>query len=139
MPPVEYRRGSLHERLAVWDELKTLAADPGCLVIDPDSRLTQLGLLPVCDEDRYRLFESRRYGGASEDNLPALAAQWAHETLGIPNAAPYVARGADQVRRSCPHLPTSPSAWEWAKIPPSESPIPSKKKLLRLSQRGPRW
>jgi hypothetical protein len=88
---VEYRRGSLHERLAVWDELKSLAADPGCLVIDPDSRLTQLGLLPVCEEDRYRLFESRRYGGASEDNLPALAAQWARETLGIPNAAPYVA------------------------------------------------
>jgi ADP-heptose:LPS heptosyltransferase len=91
--PVEYRRGSLHERLAVWDELKRLAADPGCLVIDPDSRLTQLGLLPVCEEDRYRLFESRRYGGASEDNLPALAAQWAHETLGVPNAAPYVAVG----------------------------------------------
>ena len=90
---VEYRRGSLRERLAVWDELKSLAVDPDCLVIDPDSRLTQLGLLPVCDEDRYRLFESRRYGGASEDNLPALAAQWAHETLGIPNAAPYVAVG----------------------------------------------
>jgi ADP-heptose:LPS heptosyltransferase len=95
---VEYRRGSLRERLAVWDELKLLAADPGCLVIDPDSRLTQLGLLPVCEEDRYRLFESRRYGGASEDNLPALAAQWAHETLGIPDAAPYVAVG----RTGCP-------------------------------------
>jgi ADP-heptose:LPS heptosyltransferase len=90
---VEYRRGSLRERLAVWDDLKLLAADPGCLVIDPDSRLTQLGLLPVCEEDRYRFFESRRYGGTSEDNLPALAAQWAHETLGIPNAAPYVAVG----------------------------------------------
>ena len=95
---VEYRRGSLHERLAVWDELKSLAADPDCLVIDPDSRLTQLGLLPVCEEDRYRLFESRRYGGTSEDNLPALAAQWAHETLGVPNAAPYVAVG----RTGCP-------------------------------------
>ena len=44
---VEYRRGSLRERLAVWDDLKALAAAPDCLVLDPDSRLTQLGLLPV--------------------------------------------------------------------------------------------
>ena len=90
---VEYRRGSLHERLAVWDDLKTLAAAPDCLVLDPDSRLTQLGLLPICDEDRYHLFESRRYGGASDLNLPALAAQWASETLAVPNAAPYIAVG----------------------------------------------
>jgi ADP-heptose:LPS heptosyltransferase len=60
-------------------------------VLDPDSRLTQLGLLPICPEDRYHLFESRRYGGTSEENLPALAAQWSRETLGVPNAAPYIA------------------------------------------------
>src|ERR1019366_905665 len=88
---VEYRRGSLRERLAVWDELKALAAAPDCLVLDPDSRLTQLGLLPIGDEDRYHLFESRRYGGASDHNLPALAAQWASQTLGGPDAVPYVA------------------------------------------------
>ena len=104
---VEYRRGSLHERLAVWDELKSLAAAPDCLVIDPDSRLTQLGLLPVCDEDRYHLFESRRYGGASEDNLPALAAQWAHETLGVPNAAPYVAVGRASGLSTAPYIAVS--------------------------------
>ncbi len=51
------------------------------LVLDPDSRLTQLGLLPVCEEDRYRFFESRAYGGASARALPELAAQWASETL----------------------------------------------------------
>jgi ADP-heptose:LPS heptosyltransferase len=88
---VEYRRGSLRERLAVWDELKALAAAPDCLVLDPDSRLTQLGLLPIGDEDRYHLFESRRYGGTSDHNLPALAAQWASQTLGVPDAVPYVA------------------------------------------------
>jgi ADP-heptose:LPS heptosyltransferase len=90
---VEYRRGSLQERLAVWDDLKALAAAPGCLVLDPDSRLTQLGLLPIGAEDRYHLFESRAYGGGSELSLPALAAQWSHETLGVSNAAPYVAAG----------------------------------------------
>jgi ADP-heptose:LPS heptosyltransferase len=89
--PVEYRRGSLPQRLAVWDELKALAADPGCLVLDPDSRLTQLGLLPICPEERYHLFESRRYGSTTELNLPALAAEWSRETLGAPNAVPYIA------------------------------------------------
>jgi ADP-heptose:LPS heptosyltransferase len=88
---VEYRRGSLPQRLAVWEELKALASDADCLVLDPDSRLTQLGLLPICPEDRYHLFESRRYGGTSEQNLPALAAQWSRETLGVANAAPYIA------------------------------------------------
>ena len=90
---VEYRRGSLHERLAVWDDLKTLAASPDCLVLDPDSRLTQLGLLPICDEARYHLFESRRYGGATDLNLPTLAAQWAQQTLAVSHAVPYIAVG----------------------------------------------
>jgi ADP-heptose:LPS heptosyltransferase len=90
---VEYRRGSLRDRLAVWDELKLLAADRDCLILDPDSRLTQLGLLPIGEEDRYHLFESRAYGGDGTDNLPTLTARWASETLGVSNAAPYVAVG----------------------------------------------
>ncbi len=89
--PIEYRRGSLRERLAVWDELRTLAAGEDCVVIDADSRLTQLGLLPVGDEARYHLFESRSYGGTSDCALPDLAAQWARETFGIDGAKPYVA------------------------------------------------
>lgn len=104
---VEYRRGSLHERLAVWDDLKTLAASPDCLVLDPDSRLTQLGLLPICGEARYHLFESRRYGGASPLNLPALAAQWASETLAIPNATPYVAVGQTSGLSTTPYIAVS--------------------------------
>ena len=66
MPPSNIGAAASHERLAVWDDLKTLAAAPDCLVLDPDSRLTQLGLLPICDEDRYHLFESRAYGGATD-------------------------------------------------------------------------
>jgi ADP-heptose:LPS heptosyltransferase len=99
---VEYRRGSLPQRLAVWEELKALASDADCLVLDPDSRLTQLGLLPICPEDRYHLFESRRYGGTSEQNLPALAAQWSRETLGVPNAAPYIAPASLMSREARP-------------------------------------
>ncbi len=89
--PVEYRRGSLRERLAAWGELKALLDAPDAVVIDPDSRLTQLGVLPVCAEDRHYLFESRAYGGDGSDNLPELAARWAGETFGVPGARPYVA------------------------------------------------
>jgi ADP-heptose:LPS heptosyltransferase len=88
---VAYRRGGLRDRLAVWDPLKALLAAPDSVVIDPDSRLTQLGLLPVCPEERYHLFDSRGYGGETDRALPELAAAWALETFGVPNAKPYVA------------------------------------------------
>jgi hypothetical protein len=48
--PLEYRRGSLRDRLAVWDELRAVLGEG--IVLDPDSRLTLLGLLPVCDDER---------------------------------------------------------------------------------------
>jgi ADP-heptose:LPS heptosyltransferase len=86
-----YRRGSLRERLAVWGPLEALLAAPDSVVIDPDSRLTQLGLLPVCPENGYHLFESRGYGGETERTLPDLAAAWAEETFGVSGAKPYVA------------------------------------------------
>jgi ADP-heptose:LPS heptosyltransferase len=108
---IEYRRGSLPERLAVWDDLKALATAPDCLVLDPDSRLTQLGLLSIGREDRYHLFESRGYGGESDLNLPTLAAQWAAETMGIANAAPYVAVGRTPLSAGdalVPPLPATP-------------------------------
>jgi ADP-heptose:LPS heptosyltransferase len=90
--PVLYRRaGSVHDRLAPWQDLKRLLAQPECIVIDPDSRLTQLGLLPVCAEDSYYFFESRGYGAEGEEALPALAARWAAETFEIEDAAPWVA------------------------------------------------
>ena len=68
--PVAYPRGSLADRLSVWDELKALLSGDDSLVIDPDSRLTQLGLLAVCPEERYHFFESRAYG-ADTDRLAA--------------------------------------------------------------------
>lgn len=83
--PVSYPRiGSLQERLATWTTF-----DDG-IVIDPDSRLTQLGLLPVCAEDRYFFFESRAYGGDSEANLTDLTQRWVAETFGV-TARPYLA------------------------------------------------
>jgi ADP-heptose:LPS heptosyltransferase len=86
--PAPYARsGALVDRLRAS---ASLHFDDG-IVIDPDSRLTQLGLISVCDEGRYVFFESRSYGGDGEDSLPALASRWAREILGVENTRPYVA------------------------------------------------
>jgi ADP-heptose:LPS heptosyltransferase len=87
------RAGALRDRINAGLALQPLLHNG--LVIDPDSRLTQLGLLPVCDESRYLFFESRAYGGDSDQPLGALAAGWAREVLEVdahayikPRAAP---------------------------------------------------
>jgi ADP-heptose:LPS heptosyltransferase len=86
--PAPYARdGSLAERLKAS---ASLWLEDG-LVVDSDSRLTQLGLITVCQEARYFLFPSRDYGGDGNDRLPALAARWAQETFGIEGARPYIA------------------------------------------------
>jgi len=80
--PVPYARGG-----TLLDRLRASAAvwiDDG-IVIDPDSRLTQLGLIAICPDDRYYFFESRSAGN-DDDRLPDLAARWA----GDPQARPYV-------------------------------------------------
>ncbi len=81
------RGGTLGERLrasaSLWFE--------DGIVIDPDSRLTQLGVIRVCPDDRYFLFESRAYGGDGEETLSALAARWAREVFGVEGARPFIA------------------------------------------------
>ncbi len=85
---VSYARGgSLLERLKSSSDL--WIADG--IVVDPDSRLSQLGLISICDEDRYFHFNSRSYGGVKNARLPDLAAQWARDVFGIEGARPYIA------------------------------------------------
>jgi ADP-heptose:LPS heptosyltransferase len=77
------------------DRLNASAAlwfDDG-LVLDPDSRLTQLGLICVCPDDCYRFFESRSFGGGANERLPDLAARWADDPEARPYAAPRPASG----------------------------------------------
>jgi ADP-heptose:LPS heptosyltransferase len=98
--PVSYRRsGSVRDRLSLWPELKRLLSVPSSVVIDPDSRLTQLGLLPVCPDENYFFFESRAYQAECDDPLPQLAARWASQTFGIDGAVPWVApRSAESIQ-----------------------------------------
>jgi hypothetical protein len=98
---IAYLRGGLRQRLAVFGELKQLLAAPDGVTVDPDSRLTQLGLLPVCSEDRYYFFESRAYGSQTSLALPELAAAWAAETLGVPGMKPYMALEAPSSHAGC--------------------------------------
>jgi hypothetical protein len=81
------RGGTLAERLRAS---ANLWFDDG-IVIDPDSRLSQLGLIAVCPDSNYFLFESRSYGGDSSGALPDLTARWARQTLGVEQARPYIA------------------------------------------------
>ncbi|HUO03146.1 MAG TPA: glycosyltransferase family 9 protein, partial [Rhizomicrobium sp.] len=114
-------------RLEAGDTLKAALEDGDCLVIDSDSRLTQLGLLPVCEEPCYHLFESRCYGAETDLPLPQLAAQWARETLGIAETKPFVALG-HAAARGC-HIAVSLGVGE---NPAKRLPDPFEEELLRL-------
>ena len=87
------RSGTLDDRLSVWQALRETVRKPWAIVIDPDSRLTQLGLLPICAEDDYYFFESRSYGGEGDESLPALTRRWVLETFGVAGAQPYIRTG----------------------------------------------
>jgi len=131
--PVFYKRGGIRDRLAVWDDLKALLAAPDSIVIDPDSRLTQLGLLPVCAEDRYYFFESRAYGGETTRTLPELTAAWAAETLGIAGAKPYVHPPGPWPPAPGPHTAVSLGVGE---NPAKRLPDPFEEELLALLSRS---
>lgn len=89
--PASYpRQAPLKERIEAGLALRRTLEEPDSIVVDPDSRLTQLGLLPVCAEDRYYFFESRSYGGDSLEPLPRLTARWCEETFAA-TGKPYIA------------------------------------------------
>ena len=81
------RTALLGDRLRTWTRLRAAvqASVAGLrpdefLIVDPDSRLTQLGLLPVARDSSYQFFESRSEGGGGDSCLGALAAQWCSRT-----------------------------------------------------------
>lgn len=89
---VAYGRGSLlRERLLAAAELRVAVDELSTVVIDPDSRLTQLGLLPICDDSRYYFLESRAFGGETDAPLPDLIAEWLAEVFDVTGARPYAA------------------------------------------------
>jgi ADP-heptose:LPS heptosyltransferase len=86
--PFAYARaGSIQERLNNWPQFDA----PDSIVIDPDSRLSQLGLLPVCEDERYFFFESRSYGADGDETLVQLTRKWVASTFEVEDARNYAA------------------------------------------------
>jgi ADP-heptose:LPS heptosyltransferase len=88
---INYQRsGSLAQRIDSWAEIVAAVEEETTgfnlketAVIDPDSRLTQLGLLPLLkDESRYYFFESRRSASSVHQRLGQLTAGWINALLG---------------------------------------------------------
>jgi Glycosyltransferase family 9 (heptosyltransferase) len=84
------RRGGLLGRVNGWvrlveavDRERGGLAPHECAIVDPDSRLTQLGLLPVVeDEVASFFFESRSFQRPGMASLGQLTARWLDETFG---------------------------------------------------------
>ncbi|OFW06090.1 MAG: hypothetical protein A3G20_01900 [Acidobacteria bacterium RIFCSPLOWO2_12_FULL_59_11] len=81
--------GTLLDRLRNWlplvetveEETRGLRPEE-YLLVDPDSRLLQLGLLPVLrDETRYFFLESRRFGEPGQGALSQITLRWLQETF----------------------------------------------------------
>ena len=98
------RAGSLAERLEKWEPINA----PDSIVVDPDSRLTQLGILPFCSEEDYFFFESRAWQADSDLALPQLASAWCNEVFGEAGRAMAVpAKYARNPGRCC----REPGSW----------------------------
>jgi ADP-heptose:LPS heptosyltransferase len=79
------RSGPVSHRLAFAHDLTRRLEAPDRIVVDPDSRMTQLGLLPVCEPGHYFHFPSRTASTAA--NLTDLTKHWLVETFGVSGEA----------------------------------------------------
>ena len=84
------RTGLLLERLESAMQLSRVLQSPNSLVLDPDSRLSQLGLLPVGEADNYYFFESRSFGYPGEQSLGQLTGEWLNQVFGFEGAMPWI-------------------------------------------------
>ncbi|MBM3774770.1 MAG: glycosyltransferase family 9 protein [Acidobacteria bacterium] len=130
--PVVFPRAGLREQLALWPQLCESLSTPDAIVIDPDSRISQLGLLPLGAEERYLFFESRAYGGLGAGSLPELARRWAAGTLGVPDARPYVALAGSAPAGRRPLISVSLGVGE---NPAKRIPDPFERELLQALAR----
>ncbi|MGI5239062.1 hypothetical protein [Dactylosporangium sp. CA-139066] len=90
------RHGEVRDRLRVWHCTRSAIRDwcrqhplRTVLVLDPDSRMTQLGLLSVAGERvSERVFRGRSAADSDLRDLGALAADWARTVCGVQRPAP---------------------------------------------------
>jgi hypothetical protein len=100
---LEYgRRGGIGERLGSWQavvemlEKENAGASDGYILIDPDSRISQLGVLPLANMSNYLFFNSRKVDGGQDGSMAELVNQWVDHTFGRGDFCfPQVWPGAD--------------------------------------------
>ncbi len=87
------RRGGLFERFAAWHAALDLvraetpaSGEQDLLVIDPDSRITQLGVLPLVHNDSYLFFNTRDPAlSATGRCMAELTNDWMDEVFTVPD------------------------------------------------------
>jgi len=98
------RTGPVSARIAFGHELRARLDGVRRIVVDPDSRMTQLGLVQVCEPENYFHFPSRSYD--SPDNLTDLTNRWLTETFDVSGTA-YVAPQALAIGGERPRVAVS--------------------------------
>ncbi|MDE3197512.1 MAG: hypothetical protein KGN84_14270, partial [Acidobacteriota bacterium] len=100
------RSGPVSERIAFGRGLRARFTGANRIVIDPDSRMTQLGLIEVCEPEAYFHFPSRSIGGTALENLTDLTNRWLKDTFGVTGKA-FVAPRAVPAEREHPAVAIS--------------------------------
>ncbi|MCZ2157159.1 MAG: hypothetical protein LC114_25245 [Bryobacterales bacterium] len=83
--------GTLAERFGVVHQFSDVFDTPDMWWMDPDSRISQLGLLPVAPLGSSLFFESRSAAPDSVETLSALASHWCEGHLGTHEIMPAMA------------------------------------------------
>jgi ADP-heptose:LPS heptosyltransferase len=90
--PLNYaRRGGLFERFSSWHATSDILADEmplekeeNTLLIDPDSRISQLGVLPLTHHENYLFFNSRKCTSSAKNaRMAELANRWIDTVFGV--------------------------------------------------------
>lgn len=84
------RGGTLQEKLSIYPALAKALSIPNAIIIDPDSRLSQSGLLPLGEEDNYYFFESRSWWTDEDMPLGEMTERWVEQTFDVPIHMPIV-------------------------------------------------
>jgi ADP-heptose:LPS heptosyltransferase len=98
------RSGPVSRRIEFAEWLRSQLAGSNRIVVDPDSRMTQLGLIPVCEPETYFHFASRTRNTAR--NLTGLTQDWLQATFGESGQA-YVAPAPVPIKGTAPRATIS--------------------------------
>jgi ADP-heptose:LPS heptosyltransferase len=77
------RSGPVSARLEFAPELRRRLEGANRIVVDPDSRMTQLGLMPACEPEHYFHFPSRTADTGSAEDLTRIAHRWLRQQFGL--------------------------------------------------------